>query len=164
MPSSSWRQVMDTLKTASYQGGEEKTRFRYLRCSFSGQRSPLQTSFGFHLRCIPGPLGRDSLGAQFFPEALSIWSHWKAEGKSRQKEWWEAGPTCTEPVVISALTLFMDTNRCSPKRLWEQWLRQQHTNACFLLVQLTLLVSNPLEPLVFLSSYSFRQLRTFGLL
>lgn len=77
---------MDTLKTASYQGREEKARFRYLHCSSSGQRSPLQTNFGFHSRYIPGPLGRDSLGAQFSPEAPSIWSHWNTEGKSREKQ------------------------------------------------------------------------------
>lgn len=72
--------VIDVFKTG--QRGErerDKDRSTYLHCSSLGQRSPLQISFDYHWRCIPGPLGMGSLGARFSHAARSSWMHWKAE-------------------------------------------------------------------------------------
>ena len=108
-----------------------KARFRYLHCSSSGQRSPLQISFGFHLRYIPGPLGTGSLGAQFFPAAQSNWLHWKAEGKNTEKQWWEADLSRREvpclPWPQGPCSPFR-TKRWNPKWFWGWSLTATHTH------------------------------------
>lgn len=93
--------------TTKDQGGSAGgAGFRYLHCSSSGQRSPLQTGFGSRWRCIPGPLGMGALGARLFPAAQSSW--WEAERNTGEKQVYTQRGSC--PALPSGFT-----SSCTPR-------------------------------------------------